>query len=101
MGSTDHVRISTAQAESLTARSDPWLSCDDCFEQIDSYVEGLTLGDARLDEPLRVHMARCPACFEEAESLITLVAADDELDADDLIRSFRADVAAADQQSSD
>lgn len=96
MGPTGETRLSTTQAERLTARSDPWLSCDDCFEQIDGYVEALAHGRPHLDEPLAVHLARCPACFEEAESLVALVAADDGVGADDLLAELRAEVRAVD-----
>lgn len=41
MGPTDGTKITPTQAESLTALSEPWLSCDDCFEQIDLYVDSL------------------------------------------------------------
>lgn len=89
MASTDAPRLTAAQAASLTATSEPWLSCDDCFEAIDGYVDALLDSGPPDDEPLRVHLARCPACFDEAESLISLVAADDGLDPAGAIRSFR------------
>lgn len=39
-----------------------------------------------------MHLARCPACMEEAESLISLVAGEDRSDEVDLLAAFRADV---------
>lgn len=93
--STDSERLTLAQAESLTAVSEPWLSCDECFDQIDVYVETLLHAGHGLDEPLRLHLARCPACYEEAESLIALRADDDGLDAGTPLSAFHTDFAKA------
>jgi hypothetical protein len=54
------------------------VSCDQCFEQIDEYVE-LELAGADADRRLpglRAHLEGCPACREEHESLLALVQAD-------------------------
>jgi len=54
------------------------LSCDECFELLDEYVE-LELQGADADEHipgLRSHLYGCPACREEHESLLALVARD-------------------------
>jgi hypothetical protein len=54
------------------------LSCDECFEFLDEYVE-LELRGADADERipgLRNHLDGCPACREEHESLRDLVARD-------------------------
>ena len=54
------------------------VSCDRCFELLDEYVdlevEGLD-ADARLPG-MRAHLAGCPACSEDHESLRALVAAE-------------------------
>lgn len=60
----------------LTAHFEPWLSCDDCFDEAGSMVENLLFRDARLPEPFRAHMRGCAACREETETLAELVAAD-------------------------
>jgi hypothetical protein len=54
------------------------LSCDECFEHLDRYVElELAGADADAGVPgLRAHLAGCPACREEHDSLLALVAAD-------------------------
>lgn len=51
------------------------ISCDECFEQLDRYVElELTGHDADAALPgLRAHLDGCPACREEHESLHALV----------------------------
>lgn len=59
--------------DSLLVDSDPYLSCDDCFEQIDSYVEAMLADPGRRDEPMEVHLRACGVCAEEAEALTELV----------------------------
>jgi len=54
------------------------LSCDECFELLDEYVE-LELQGADADERipgLRNHLDGCHACREEHESLHALAAQD-------------------------
>jgi hypothetical protein len=49
----------------------PELSCEECFEQLDRYVE-LSLAGAPADERvpgMRAHLDGCPACAEDFESL--------------------------------
>ncbi|RBP63596.1 hypothetical protein DFO66_10926 [Brevibacterium sanguinis] len=51
----------------------PYLSCDDCFDRLDEFVERrLTEPDFR-DEPMEVHLAGCEACAEEACTLAELL----------------------------
>ena len=51
------------------------VGCDECFEQLDRYVEAELSGvDADAAVPgLRAHLDGCPACREEHESLRALV----------------------------
>jgi predicted Zn-dependent protease len=84
--------LTAAQAKKLTASTQPWLSCDSCFEQIDAYVDALVGGEAGLDEPLRVHLARCPACYEEAETLAGLAAQDQGVSEERTLDALRAGV---------
>jgi hypothetical protein len=56
----------------------PELTCEQCFDQLDRHVE-LTLADADADAAvpgMRAHLEGCPACQEDHESLMALVAAD-------------------------
>jgi hypothetical protein len=55
--------------------SAPELGCDDCFEQIDRYVElELSGDDADAAIPgMRPHLHGCPACSEEHDSLVALL----------------------------
>jgi hypothetical protein len=58
----------------------PEIGCDECFEQLDGYVELEIAGaDAEASTPgMRAHLAGCPACHEEHESLHALVMAGEE-----------------------
>lgn len=58
----------------------PELSCEECFAQLDRYVE-LSLTSDRADREvpgMRAHLNGCPACAEDFNSLRDLVAADRE-----------------------
>lgn len=65
--------------ERLTANTEPWLSCDDCFEQVDVVIEAMVVSSTPFSEDFRVHLLRCPVCHEEACSLAEMVAADNGL----------------------
>jgi len=70
-------RLTPEQARALAADTEPWLSCEDCFRLMDRYVE-LLHDDPHSDAmpEMRVHLRGCPACAEEAESLLDLLAED-------------------------
>ena len=53
----------------------PEVGCDECFQQLDQYVELQVAGeDANAALPgLRQHLDGCPACREEHDSLYSLV----------------------------
>jgi hypothetical protein len=57
----------------LTLVTEPYLSCDDCFDRVDVVVEEVLAG-APLDEDFRVHLLGCAVCREEATALAALVA---------------------------
>jgi hypothetical protein len=49
----------------------PELSCEECFEQLDRYVE-LELAGSNADDAIpgmRAHLEGCPACHEDHASL--------------------------------
>ena len=51
------------------------ISCDECFAQLDRYVD-LELAGADADEAipgLAAHLEGCPACREDHESLLAYV----------------------------
>jgi hypothetical protein len=53
----------------------PELTCDECFEHLDRYVElELSGHDADAAVPgMRAHLTGCPACGEDHDSLAALV----------------------------
>ena len=54
------------------------VTCDDCFELLDEYVDLEVAGenaDARLPG-MRTHLEGCPACHEDHESLREIVRRD-------------------------
>ena len=59
----------------LLGPGEPEVGCDECFDFLDRYVElELAGADADAGVPgLRAHLAGCPACREEYESLRALV----------------------------
>jgi anti-sigma factor RsiW len=52
------------------------VSCEECFERLDEYVDAELAGrDPEHDVPgMAAHLAGCPACREDHESLRELVA---------------------------
>jgi hypothetical protein len=64
----------------LLGPAGPEVGCDACFEELDRYVE-LELAGADADAAipgLRAHLAGCPACREEHESLLALAGGEQE-----------------------
>jgi hypothetical protein len=57
--------------DALLGPDGPELGCDECFEELDRYVElELSGADADAAVPgMRAHLEGCPACREEHESL--------------------------------
>ena len=59
----------------LLGPTGPELTCDECFDLLDVYVEAELTG-AQADEAvpgMRAHLEGCPACAEEHTSLHALV----------------------------
>ncbi len=65
----------------LLGPAGPEVGCDQCFEQLDRFVELELAGrDADAELPgLAAHLVGCPACREEHESLRALVGGDQAL----------------------
>lgn len=90
---TGHPAIDPALIGALTADSDPYLSCDDCFEETDVAVEAVLAGREHLNEPFRMHLLRCPACHDEARSLAELIAPEHDLTAEQATARLEAELA--------
>jgi hypothetical protein len=60
----------------LLGPADPELTCEQCFDELDRYVE-LKLAGAPADEQvpgMLAHLEGCPACAEDHDSLLAFVA---------------------------
>ena len=64
--------------DKLLGPDGPELTCNECYEHLDRYVELEHTGrDADAAIPgMRAHLRGCPACAEDHESLSALLAAD-------------------------
>ena len=71
----------------------PELTCDECFDQLDRYVElTLAMGDPdRVIPGMHAHLMGCPACADDNDSLVAYISAGvaDSTDGD-LSRAVRA-----------
>jgi hypothetical protein len=65
-----------ALVNKLLGPDEPELTCEECFEELDRYVELELAGrDADGSVPgMRAHLAGCPACHEDHASLRALIA---------------------------
>jgi hypothetical protein len=75
-------RCDSSRTDDLLARllgpADRELTCDECFDELDRYVE-LEVVDRDADATvpgMRPHLHGCPACREDHDSLIALVGAE-------------------------
>jgi RNA 3'-terminal phosphate cyclase len=64
----------------LLGPAGPEVTCDECFEQLDRYVElelAVDREEADAAVPgLAAHLEGCPACKEDHDSLVALLKAD-------------------------
>jgi hypothetical protein len=60
---------------SLLGPDGPEITCEECFDRLDEYVELELAGvDAERRVPgMRAHLEGCPACREDHDSLLALV----------------------------
>jgi hypothetical protein len=68
-------RDSEKALDGMLGPSGPELGCEECFEQLDRYVElELAGADADSEVPgMRSHLSGCPACEEDHRSLLALL----------------------------
>ena len=61
--------------DALLGPDGPEVSCEDCFEQLDRYVDLTLAGRENPDRAvpgMRAHLHGCPACREDFDSLLEL-----------------------------
>jgi hypothetical protein len=67
-------------ANPILGPGEPELTCEECFEKLDAYVEHV-LAEERADQRvpgMRAHLAGCPACREDFESLLEFTRRQDD-----------------------
>ena len=69
-------RVSREALRAMTLDTQPWLSCDECFDRMDTYVERLIAEPDHTDVAMTTHLNACTACAEEADSLLALIRSD-------------------------
>jgi hypothetical protein len=67
------VVLPPSAVEALLLDTTPWLSCEECFERMDGYVESLVRDSTPQDRAMHRHLLGCAACDEEVRSLLALV----------------------------
>lgn len=69
-------QLSDEQAQRFLVDTSPWMSCDECFDHLDEYVECSEADSFEWLPAMSSHLGGCQACREEAESLLVLLADD-------------------------
>lgn len=78
--SDDRSRERERLIAALLGPAGPELTCEECFEQLDRYVD-VTLADGDPDRAvpgMRAHLIGCPACREDYDSLLEFVGSVDD-----------------------
>jgi hypothetical protein len=75
--------LTEAAIDGLLVDTEPYLSCDECFERIDQYVEHRVADPLRADREMNTHLAGCGVCAEEARTLEDLLRQDEVTSAAD------------------
>jgi hypothetical protein len=73
--SDDRARQRNELIAALLGPAGPELTCEQCFEQLDRYVD-VRLGDGDPDRAvpgMHAHLTGCPACREDYDSLFEFV----------------------------
>jgi hypothetical protein len=70
---TEH--LDNTRLARILGPAEPEITCEECFEQLDRYVElELEGADAEASVPgMRAHLKGCPACSEDHDSLLAYV----------------------------
>ncbi len=73
MTSRSSSQLSDDQARRFVVDTNPWMSCDECFDHLDEYVESATTSTVEWLPAMSAHLTGCQACREEVESLLVLL----------------------------
>ena len=71
------VALPATGLEHLLGPAGPQASCEECFEQIDRYLEleAAGLDAAAILPQMRAHLDGCPACREEHDDMLAFLVA--------------------------
>lgn len=69
-------QLTDEQARSFAVDPGPWMSCDECFDRLDEYIECSATATHEWLPAMSSHLTGCQVCREEMESLLLLLAAD-------------------------
>ena len=69
-------QLSDEQAQRFVKDTRPWMSCDECFDHLDEYVECAPDATFEWLPAMYAHLSGCQVCREEAESLLLLLGQD-------------------------
>lgn len=72
----DSAILTEAAVTGLLVDTEPYLSCDACFERIDQYVEKRRADPSHEDPEMDTHLAGCGVCADEAAALQELLGQD-------------------------
>ncbi|MEO6585975.1 MAG: hypothetical protein ABIN90_06685 [Knoellia sp.] len=70
---TQHSILPVSAVEALLVDTTPYLSCDECFERLDTHAEAVIADPDHRDVAMEHHLRGCAACDDEAQSLIALL----------------------------
>lgn len=78
---TSEVRpqLTDEQATQFVLDTNPWMSCDECFDYLDEFVELEDTAQADVADwvpAMRAHLIGCGVCREEVESMRVLLSSD-------------------------
>ena len=65
--------LSASAVAALLVDTTPYLSCDVCFERLDTHAEAVVADPGYRDAAMERHLRGCGACDDEAQSLIALL----------------------------
>lgn len=68
--------LNDEQAERFVRDGGLWMSCDDCFDHLDEYIDMPVAHDIAWLPAMTSHLSTCQACREEVESLLVLLGTD-------------------------
>lgn len=74
--SRDRATLTDSAVAALVVDTEPYLSCDDCFERIDEHVERRLADASYADLEMDTHLTGCGVCAEEARTLEELLRSD-------------------------